>query len=668
MKKKTSSIWAPKFPFYFLLLLIFAGVTALLGEYVIAAAEAVVALIFFAVSHRRNVRNRKKMTQYLEKLEVNVDQATRTGMLDCPLPVVVFRPDTDEIIWSNKKFLKISGEKERLFDLKMSAAVPGFDSRWLMEGKTVCPDDIRLNGRTYQMFGQMVRMSGDSGVMATTYWVDITEFSEIKRDFQNTRTVVAVLLLDNYEDSMKSLDESTRSRILSEVSQQFAQWGEEAHGIFLRLERDRYLFLFERQYLEKFKAEKFSILDEVRAIEMPNHIPVTMTIGVGVDGDTLEEMYQFANLSVEMALSRGGDQVVLKNKFTFEFIGGRAKEAEKRTKVKSRVMASALGELIADASCLFVIGHKNPDMDAVGAAAGICAVARKKGVPAYIIRETGPTPADDLYQKIEKISEYDGRFLNAQDALLEMDSRSLLVVVDTNRPDQVQSPELLSSCNKTAVIDHHRRAASYIERATFNFHEPYASSASEMVTELISYIMDPVDLLKGEAEALMAGMMLDTKNFTIRTGARTFEAAAFLRQAGADTAQVKKLFQNDLKDTIVKYGIIENARLYHQDIAIASVNYSVGRVTAAQAADELLNIVGINTSFVIYPEGEQIFLSARSLNETNVQAIVETLGGGGNGNAAGAQITGKTVGEVYRALTASIDQYFEGRKDTDEVS
>lgn len=668
MQKKITALMTPRFQLYFACLVVFAAVTALLGHYAAAAVEAAVAVLLYIGYCRGNSRRQKEVVHYLERLEGGVDQATRSGIVDCPLPVVVFRPDTDEVIWSNKRFLKISDEKDRVFDLKMSAAVPGFDSRWLMEGKTACPDEVKLGERRYQVFGQLARMARDGDVMATTYWVDVTELSNIRELYQATRPVVALLLLDNYEDAIKGLEDSARSLVLSEVSQKFSQWSADARGVFCRLERDRYLFIFEEQYLSDFKAERFSLLDEVRAIETPNHIPVTLSIGIGVDGETLSELYQFAKLSAEMALSRGGDQVVLKNRFNFEFFGGRAKELEKRTKVKSRVMASALGELVADASCLFVMGHAAPDMDAVGAAVGVCAIARKKGIPAYLIRDEKTTPADDLYRRVQRMSEYDGRFLDTQEALLKADSRSLLVVVDTNRPEQVESRELLASCNKVAVIDHHRRAATYIEGAAFNFHEPYASSASELVTELISYIMDPADLLKGEAEALMAGLMLDTKNFTMRTGARTFEAAAFLRQAGGDTGEVKKIFQNDLSDTIAKYDIIQNARMYRQDIAIAPVEHPVGRVTAAQAADELLNIAGVNTSFVLYPEADRVVLSARSLNETNVQVIVEALGGGGNGNAAGAQLPGKTVEEVHRMLLTAIDSYFDGdEEDSDTI-
>jgi len=662
MRKKSilNALAAPRFRICFLFLLLFAGITALLGHYAVAAGEAAAAVLLYVLYLRAVGRQQREATRYLEKLEGNMDQATRSGILDCPLPVVVFRPDTDEVIWSNKQFLNLTGEKERLFDLKLSTAVPGFDSKWLMEGKSLCPQEMQAGDRRYQVFGQVARMTSGSGFMATTYWVDVTDFSQTKELYRDSRPVAAVLLLDNYEDAVKSLDESARSLAMSEISRIFVQWTKESQGLFCRLERDRYLFIFEEKYLAGFKAEKFSLLDQVRAVQTPNHIPITLTMGLGVDGESLAQLYQFANLSVEMGLSRGGDQVVLKNRFTFEFFGGRAKETEKRTKVKSRVMASALRELIADASCLFVMGHKAPDMDAAGSAVGVCAIARKRGIPAYLIKETRETPADDLYRRIEQMEEYHGRFLDAQEAMLRADSQTLLVVVDTNRPEQVQSRELLASCNKVAVIDHHRRAATYIEGAAFNFHEPYASSASELVTELIGYLMDPADLLKGEAEALMAGLMLDTKNFTMRTGARTFEAAAFLRQAGADTGEVKRImFQNNLTDTIAKYSIIQNARLYHKDVAIAPVGHTVGRVTAAQAADELLNIEGINTSFVLYPDEGQVILSARSLNDTNVQVIVEALGGGGNGNAAGAQLPGKTVDEVNRMLLTALNKYFE---------
>lgn len=661
MNQKLSRLLAPRFALYFLVMAAFALVTLLLGQPVVAAAELIVVAALFAAYWTAMVRRRREAASYLEQLVGSVDGATRDSTLNCPLPVAMFRPDTDEVVWTNERFLRLTGEREGLFDTKLTDLVPGFDGRWLLEGKNECPQEVRVGARRYQVFGSVERTAGqeEEGALATTYWLDVTELANTRDTYQATRPAVALFLLDNYEDTIKGQEDSVRSEMLNAVTQKFSQWTAPASGIFCRLERDRYLYIFQEQYLEGYKAEKFSLLDSVRAIQSPNGIPVTVSIGVGVDGESLAELFRFASLSAEMALSRGGDQAVVKNRFSFEFFGGRAKETEKRTKVKSRVMASALGELVADASCVLVMGHKAADMDAVGAAVGVCAIARKKGIPHYIIRESGSTPADELYLRVEQMEQYQGLFLDSQEALLRADSRSLLVVVDTNRPEQVASQEVLASCNKVAVIDHHRRAATYIEGAALNFHEPYASSASELVTELISYLMEPRELLKGEAEALLAGLMLDTKNFTMRTGGRTFEAAAFLRRAGGDTGEVKKLFQTGLADTVAKYAIIQNARLCRQDIAIASTTRAVGRVTAAQAADELLNIAGIQTSFVLYQDGGQVVVSARSMNDTNVQVILEALGGGGNANAAGAQVPDRNVDQVTQLLLEALDRYFE---------
>ncbi len=670
MYQKLTRMLAPRVGLYFAVMLAFCGVTALLGRREAALAELAVVAALFAAYLADRLRRQKEASRYLKELLDSMDQATRDSTLNCPMPLVMFRPDTDEVVWSNDRFLHLTGDREGMFDTKLADLAPNFDSRWLLEGKNECPHEVELNGRRYQVFGGMARpAAGDEqGVLATTYWLDVTELAETRDIFKATRPVLALLLLDNYEDAIKGQDENIRSAMLSEISQRLTAWTEESRGVFCRLDRDRYLFLFEEQYLAGFKAEKFSVLDSVREVLNPAGIAATVSIGVGVDGETFDELYRFANLSVEMALSRGGDQAVVKNRFTFEFFGGRSKETERRTKVKSRVMASAMGELVADASCVLVMGHKAPDMDAVGAAVGVCAIARMKGVPHYIVRDGAPTPADELYRRVGAMPQYEGVFLDPQEAMLRADSRSLLVVVDTNRPEQVQDRELLASCNKVAVIDHHRRAATYIEGAALNFHEPYASSACELVAELIAYLMEPTDLLPGEAQAMMAGLMLDTKNFTMRTGGRTFEAAAMLRRAGGDTGEVRRLFQTDLADAVAKYGIIQTAKLYRQDIAIAAVDKTVGRVTAAQAADELLNIAGISASFVLYPDGDgRVVVSARSIGATNVQVIVEALGGGGNAAAAGAQIPGRTVDEVRRELVAVLDSYFEGSAERPEA-
>ena len=666
--QKLTRILAPRIGLYFGVMLVFCGVTALLNSWEAAAAELAVVAVLFIVYLASGLRRQKEAERYLREILDGVDQATRESTLNCPLPMVMFRPDTDEVVWSSDRFLRLTGDQDGMFDTHLSELAPDFDSRWLLEGKSECPQEVELNGRRYRVFGELSRPAAgeEESMLATTYWVDVTDLADTRDIYHATKPVLALILLDNYEDAIKGQDENVRSAMLSQISARFSRWADEAHGLFLRLDRDRFLFLFEEQYLAEIKADKFSLLDSVREVVNPAGIPATVSIGVGVDGDAFEELYRFANLSVEMALSRGGDQAVVKNRVNFEFFGGRSKEAERRTKVKSRVMASAMGELVADASCVIVMGHKAPDMDAVGAAVGVCAIARMKGVPHYILRENAATPADDLYERVAGMPQYEGVLLNSEEIMSRADSRSLLVVVDTNRPEQVQNQDLLTSSSKVAVIDHHRRAATYIEGAALNFHEPYASSASELVAELIGYLMEPNDLLPGEAQAMMAGLMLDTKNFTMRTGARTFEAAAMLRRAGGDTGEVRRLFQTNLSDAVAKYGLIQTARLYRQDIAIAAADSTVGRVTAAQAADELLNIAGISASFVLYPDGERVILSARSIGSTNVQVIVEALGGGGNAAAAGAQIPGRTVDEVKRELTAVLDSYFEDSKEKTE--
>ena len=353
------------------------------------------------------------------------------------------------------------------------------------------------------------------------------------------------------------------------------------------------------------------------------------------DCDSYDEAFGWAVKSIEMALSRGGDQAVVRDSLDFQFYGGRSKSTEKRTKVKSRVMAKALGDLIADAGQVYIMGHEYADMDAVGACAGICCIARKRGKKAQIVIDFEGNNARPVVRRLSKLPEYEGVFVSGTDAFIHAQAGALLVVVDTNRPDMVESRQLLEACNRVAVIDHHRRAATYIENAALNFHEPYASSASELVAELLQYLVEPNDLLQEEAEALLAGIVLDTKNFMLRTGGRTFEAAAYLRRAGADTTEVRRYFQSDLDSMVQRYDIIRTAKMVHGDIAVAVAEKEVARVTAAKAADDLLTLEGIQASIVLYRQGDGVSMSGRSLGEVNVQLVLEKLGGGGNATAAG---------------------------------
>ena len=659
---KLSRLLEPNLKFYFFCLALFV-LAAVTVSIPLALIEGVVTVALYLYFTQINKKRRQSVLQYIDSVTGSVDTASKSTLINSPLPIMVFRPDTGEVIWSNENFLQLAGVREHLFEMRVEDAVPEFPVQWLLEGRQECPNRVFMNNRRFRVYGSLVRAKGRGGeqnLVATTYWVDTTDADQLLETYTATRPVLSILMLDNYEDLMKACADTQRSAVLAQIDEKVSAWASAGAGLLLKTERDRYLFIFEEQHYQHFVEEKFSVLDAIRAIKVGEGVHPTLSIGMGKDVDSFPELYKNASLSLEMALSRGGDQAVVRNKVDFEFYGGRAKATEKRTKVKSRVMANALSELMADASEIYVMGHSFADMDAVGAAAGICCAARKRGKRAQIVIDLERNAALPVLKKLGALPEYNGVFISGNDAFVKMRPGALLVVVDTNRPDLVESHQVLEACNRVAVIDHHRRAASYIENAAFSFHEPYASSAAELVTELLQYLVEPADLLREEAEALLAGIVLDTKRFTLRTGGRTFEAAAFLRRAGADTAEVQRLFQNDLSDMVSRYDIIRRAEMYREDIALAVIPQDgVDRVAAAQAADELLTLKGVRASFVLYRNGDDVLMSARSMGEVNVQVILEALGGGGNSSQAGGRVENGDILAVRAQLTDAIDAYFD---------
>ncbi len=647
-----------------MLLVLFAIATFFFGEFSwqLAAIEGCLILLLFVYSRVAGRRRSRDMLKYIESVTSNIDSATKNTLQNFPLPMVIFGLEENEIIYANEGFLSITGEREHAFSISISEIVPGFSARWLMEGKSEYPQLVSIGSRQYRVFGNLVRGSNAPGVknyVATTYWVDETEYAQIRDEFNRSRLIFTIIMIDNYDEIINGLAEKDKSLIVSNIDERVSAWCGNRGGYINRYDRDRYIFIFEERYLQQFIDDKFSVLDSVRELSTPKGMHPTVSLGIGKDGKNISENYQFAALALEMALSRGGDQAVIKNRYNFEFFGGKTSQTEKRTKVKSRVMASSLSELMRDASSIYIMGHKFADMDSVGAAVGLCCAARSLKKSAKIVIDMEANLSKSLIDRMLTLPEYQETFVSPQDALLNADGSTLLIVVDTNRPEQVESESLLMSCNRVAVIDHHRRAATYIQNAALSFHEPYASSACELVTELLQYMVDQADILRFEAEALMCGMMMDTKNFTMRTGGRTFDAAAFLRRAGADTTEVKHLLQSDLKSAVARYSIVQKAKIYKAGIAIAAPDFAETKVIAAQAADELLNISGIQASFVVFPFQDNINISARSLGDINVQLIVEKLGGGGNKSTAGAQISGKTQREVVQDLLVAIDRYLE---------
>lgn len=658
MNKRIARLLRTNITIFSLCLVLFA-LAAIPFDVRLAIGEGVAAVAFFLLGRRRSKATQQSLRQYIQRFYGGMDSARSSNMLFTPLPMMVFDLATEDILWSSESFLQLTEQREGIFDAHLETVFPNISFHWLLEGKTEAPETVVWNHRTYRVFGGVSHPEGGQSALATTYWMDVTDTEEMRRTLELTRPVVAILMVDNYEDLMKATPEGKRSAVRAMLEEKLSQWSAGAEGMMLKYDRDRYLFVFEEKSFSDFAAKRFDVLDAVREVVAGEGVAATLSIGVGRDADSFEALFKNASVALEMALSRGGDQAVVKDKLNFEFYGGRSKATEKRTKVKSRVMANALAELIDEAKQVYVMGHSYADMDALGAAAGVCAIVRKRGKKCRIVIDTENNAAHPVLRRLQVLPEYQGAFLSGDDAFLRVQPETLLVVVDTNRPGSVESEPLLDACNRVAVIDHHRRGSSYIDKMALNYHEPYASSASELVTELLQYLIEPGDLLKAESEALLAGIVLDTKNFTNRTGGRTFEAAAYLRRAGADTADVQRMFQSDLQSMISRYDIIRRAELYHGDIAIAALDQECDRVIAAKAADEMLTLQGVRASFVLYRKDDGIYISARSLGEINVQVLVETLGGGGNSTTAGGQCSGMTVAEAKTTLLRAIDKYFE---------
>ena len=657
MNKKLGRLLQPNMGGYLIVMLGFALAAALFGNYILSAVELVITAVVFAL-HRVNKTNRRKKLQ--EFVQKHLDTMTGEAGSKPPFPMVVVRLADGGIVYANDLFVHLTGFQDTMKEQKIPDILPGFSTDWLTSGKTEYAYDVTLENRRYRVYGSVI-LADDPGKtqLGVLYFADLTELYQVRDEYIRSRPVVSIILVDNYEELTKNLSEGATSALNARINDCITQWCGGFHGLLRRLGSNRFLLIFEKRDLRIAKEGKFSILEDIHEITSPSGVQASISIGLGVEGETFEEAYDFAALAIEMALSRGGDQAVVKDRRNFDFYGGRTKEAEHRSKVRSRVTAGSMLELIGQSSEVFIMGHRNADLDAVGAAMGIACLCRKKGKKPYIVLDLQNNMAGRLIEEIREVPGYSDVFVSGQEAMIQCDSHSSLIVVDTNRPDQVEYKPLLEAVSKICVVDHHRRAADYITPVVVNLHEPYASSASELVTELLQYAVEKKDVLPIEAKSLMAGIFLDTKSFNVRTGERTFEAAAFLRQLGADTVEVKKLLQNDFQDTMSKYQIIKAARLYRQELAIAALNTTTTRTLAAQAADELLNISGITASFVLYPDEDRVIISARSIGEANVQMILEPLGGGGNTATAGAQVSGSDVKEVLDRLVESIDKFYE---------
>ncbi|MBE6936875.1 MAG: DHH family phosphoesterase, partial [Ruminococcaceae bacterium] len=569
----------------------------------------------------------------------------------------VVQVDDGEIIWGNEPFNSLMIKFSNIDDLRITEALDDFSLDDLHELATGERMDavVTFADKTFRVCGGSSRAEGYENYCTLTF-IDISREILLDDEIRQSRPVVALLQVDNFEELVKDLSSYDGTFMMANIESCVTRFCEETHAISMR-DDERYTLVFEERYLPACIQNRFAVLDEVRKIKNPAGMSATLSVGIGRDGGSYTQNLAYARLAMDMALSRGGDQAVIKNQQTYEFFGGSTREIEKRTKVRSRVIANAMSDLMRNSSMVIAMGHKYSDMDSLGACIGMSCICRKLGIPMKIVFDPRTTSAAVLYQKLLTVAEYQDIFISGERAMELLNDDTLLVITDVSRPGMVDAPQLLTAARRIVVIDHHRRASDYIDYSMVTLHEPYASSTCELISEMMQYILTPGDLLRQEAECMLAGIMLDTKNFTMKTGVRTFEAAAFLRRAGADTIEVKRLFADDMQDYFDRCDIIKTAEKYRAGIAIAYSEKEVPRAIAAQAADELLCIEGIQGSFVVFRFAGSTHISGRSLGKINVQIVLERLGGGGSLMEAGAQPGNRPVADVIEELKASINTY-----------
>lgn len=664
--KKFSGIFIPRATLYLWIILSLDVVIALLDWRV---SIPVTVLLAFLVYHyfRSNYIRQREITKYIENLTFNIDTATKDTLLNFPMPLVVIELD-GTIIWYNSSFRKIF-EGEHLLEKTISTFIEQLQPDGLVVDSPNIAKQVEVNNSNYLVLGNFVKVEGVSeagNYILLLYFVDNTELVSLKRRYTDEKLVVGIIVMDNYDDLMQSMEDSFRPQVLAEVEKRIVRWMAHTSGLLKKYERDKYLILFEYQYLKELEDKKFEILDLVKDINMGNKIPVTLSMGFGINGQTLAQNFSFAGASIDIALGRGGDQVVVKNGENVSFFGGKTRELEKRTRVKARVIAYALRELIDQSSNVLIMGHENADIDALGAALGIYRIVKNRNREAHIVLNYSNSSIESLVSKIDRSQEYQGLFVSSNEAVDMLSKKTLLVIVDTYRPSFTECPRLLELTDRVVVIDHHRKGADFIQDAVLTYQETYASSACEMVTEILQYVDEGLKLRPVEAEALYAGIVIDTKSFTFKTGVRTFDAASYLRKQGVDTVAVKQLFQNDINTYLSISGVVREAEIIGGRIAISVCppNVKNGQLIAAKSADELLNLSGITAAFVLCTAGGEVGISGRSLGDINVQVILEKLGGGGHLTVAGAQITGLSLEEAREQLKSIIVGYMEeGSKD-----
>lgn len=632
----------------------------------IIAGIGILVLAYLIFNHWNNVQIRKvEWTEYIEGLMDEFDSATKHAVLNLPLPFMMVELD-GKISWYNPKFSEMV-ERKDILEQNISDIVPLFNMKEITNEKKDKSIDVVFKDRNYKVLYNIVKVNkknSDKEYLVMLYWLDNTTLTILKQKYNDEKMNICLIEVDNYDEVMRDTEEAKRPILLAEIDKRLNSFASSINGFIRKYESDKYLIIFENSHLEDLESKKFNVLDDIRNIDKGNKTPVTLSMGVGVNGKNPAQSYDFARAAIDIALGRGGDQSVVKKIEKLSFYGGKSKAVEKRTKVKARVIAHALRQLVVQTDKVFIMGHQNPDMDSLGAAIGVLAAVKHKKKEGYIVLKESNPSIKNLYNKLkEEHPEYMDYIISPEEAVDMAESDSLCVVVDIHRPKSTEAPELLEIIDKVVLIDHHRRGAEFIENPVLVYLEPYASSTCELITEILYYYMnEKMEIEKFEAEALLSGISVDTKSFTFKTGVRTFEAASMLRRAGADTTAVRLLFQDDLDTFIAKAKVVERAKVVGRGkiaISYMDVDKDDSILIAAQSADDLLNINGISASFVLVPTGDRIHISGRSLGDISVQLILEKLGGGGHLTVAGAQLDNIDIDDAKIKLEEVINEFLK---------
>jgi len=621
---------------------------------------AVIGYTYFA-----NNKRRVELSEELQELTLTVDSAAKSSLISSPFPLVILETN-GKVIWRSAKFMTefVNIDINNYLNELLEDIKKEISQRENPKDKSIVREE-KIGNNDYKILGEFVKAKDSrrkQEYVVVLYFVDNTENVKMQEEYENSKSCVGIITVDNYEEVMQTIDADQKTQVSAKIEKCIYDWTEQSNGVLIKEDRATYVYIFEQKYLKQIAENKFSILDTIKEIKTNSgSLQLTLSIAVSNEGNTDKEKYDSALETMNVVLGRGGDQAAIRENNQYKFFGGRVEEVEKRTKVKARVVATALEDLIKEAKDVAIMGHSNPDIDAIGSAIGVYTIARNLGKEAYIVCETAGLSLQNFTNDLLMQEQYQDVLISKSEALARVSEETLLIVVDTHKRSYVEEPELLEKTKKIVIIDHHRRSTDYIENAILTFQEVYASSAAELVAELIQYVPTKVELSTLEAESLYAGIMMDTKNFTFKTGVRTFEAAAFLRKCGVDIIRVKKWFQADLNSFNKIADIVKSAEIVRSGIGIALYDNDDpdASLMCAKAADELLTISDITTSFVLGKVGNKVTISGRSIGDINVQVILEKLGGGGHINLAGAQIEGQTIEEVREKLLEKINEYFD---------